>query len=202
MVQGARVAILYYSMYGHVRQMAVSAKKGIESAGGHADLYQIPETLSQDVLKMMQAPPKSDDPLATMDTLTQYDAFLFGIPTRYGTMPAQFRAFWDQTGFLWRQGSLIGKYFGIFVSTGSIGGGQETTILTSLPNFAHHGMIFVPFGLSAPAIQSNLEEVHGGSLWGAGTFAGTGARQPTELELELASTQGKRFQELVSRVTF
>lgn len=203
MTNGPRIAIVYYSMYGHIRQLAQNVKKGIEAAGGQADVFQIAETLPAEVLEKMHAPPKSDDPIITVDDLTKYDAFVFGIPTRFGTMPAQWRAFWDQTGALWATGGLVGKYFSAFVSTATPGGGQETTILTSLPNFIHHGMIYVPLGFSVQPQQANMEEVRGSTPWGAGTFASTtGARQPSQLEIEIAEGQGKHFYNMVSRVNF
>lgn len=114
------------------------------------------------------------------------------------------QAFWDATGGLWGQGLLHGKYAGIFVSTGTPGGGQETTVNNAISTLAHHGIIFVPLGYKNNfPLLANLEEPHGGSPWGAGTFAGpTGARQPSELEKELATIQGKTFYETVSRVKF
>ncbi|KAK6866852.1 Protoplast secreted protein 2, partial [Candida tropicalis] len=127
-----KVAIIIYSLYHHVAQLAEEEKKGIEAAGGQADIYQVPETLSEEVLTKMHAPAKPDYPIASAETLTQYDAFLFGIPTRFGNFPAQFKAFWDTTGGLWAQGALHGKYAGVFVSTGTQGGGQETTVVNSL----------------------------------------------------------------------
>ncbi|EDK45134.1 flavodoxin-like fold protein [Lodderomyces elongisporus] len=192
-----KVAIIIYSLYHHIAQIAEEEKKGIEAAGGHADIYQVPETLSEDVLKLLHAPQKPNYPIATPDTLTQYDAFLFGIPTRFGNYPAQFKAFWDATGGLWAKGALYGKIAGIFVSTGTQGGGQETTALNALSVLVHHGIIYVPLGYAkAFALQSNLEEIHGGSPYGAGTFAGPdGSRQPTALEKEIAATQGKVFYE-------
>lgn len=120
----------------------------------------------------MHAPPKSDIPTVTPAILEQYDAFLFGIPTRYGNFPAQWKAFWDSTGGQWLSGGYWGKYAGIFVSTGSPGGGQESTVISAMSTLTHHGIIFVPLGYktSFPLI-ANLSEVHGGSPWGAGTFA-------------------------------
>lgn len=121
----------------------------------------------------MHAPGQSEAiPFVTPETLEEYDAFLFGIPTRYGNFPAQFKAFWDQTGKQWQTGGYFGKYAGVFISTASIGGGQETTALQSISTFAHHGMIYVPMGY-ARAFQSMvaLDEVRGGSAWGAGTIA-------------------------------
>ncbi|KAF6756480.1 flavo protein-like protein [Ephemerocybe angulata] len=112
-------------------------------------------------------------------------------------------ALWDATGQLWAAGSLAGKYAGVFVSTSGLGGGQETTALNSISTLTHHGILYVPFGYSnAFELQSNLEEVHGGSPWGAGTLAGNGTRQPSELELEVARRQGAAFWNIVSRVKF
>lgn len=196
-----KIAIIYYSTWGHIRQIALATKKGIESTGGTVDLYQIAETLPQAILDKMHAPAKSSDPIATAETLTKYDAFLFGIPTRYGNFPAQWKTFWDTTGGLWASGALYGKYAGLFVSTGGQGGGQEVTALNSISTLTHHGIIYVPLGYkNAFAQLSNLNEVHGGSPWGAGTFAaGDGSRQPSDLEKEIAEIQGKSFYETVSK---
>ncbi|KAK5095220.1 flavodoxin-like fold protein [Exophiala xenobiotica] len=200
-----RVAIIYYSMYGHVATLAQQEKKGIEAAGGKVDLYQIKETLPEEILSKMHAPgPDQSIPFATPETLTSYDAFLFGIPTRYGNYSAQWKTYIDSLGSLWMSGALQGKYFGLFVSTGTPGGGQETTAITALSSWVHQGMVYVPLGYKYTfASLSNLNEVRGGSPWGAGTFAsGDGSRQPSKLELELAETQGKHFYELVSKVSF
>jgi NAD(P)H dehydrogenase (quinone) len=120
----------------------------------------------------MHAPPKSDYPVATPDILETYDAFLLGIPTRYGNFPAQWKAFWDSTGKQWASGGFWGKYAGIFVSSGSAGGGQESTAIAALSTLTHHGIIYVPLGYkTAFPILTNLSEARGGSPWGAGTFA-------------------------------
>jgi len=197
------VAIIIYSLYGHIAKLAESAKAGILEAGGKATIYQIPETLPEDVLAKMHAPPKPDYPIASMDTLTEHDAFLFGIPTRYGNFPAQWKAFWDQSGALWASGALFGKAAGVFVSTGTQGGGQETTALLSLSTIVHHGITFIPLGYAKTfALAANLNEVHGGSAWGAGTFAGAdGSRQPSALELEIATIQGENFYATVAKST-
>jgi len=199
-----KVAIVIYSMYGHIVKLAEAEKAGIEKAGGTAVIYQVAETLSQEVLTKMYAPAKPDYPIITPDLLTTFDAFLFGVPTRYGSMPAQWKTFWDSTGQKWASGAYAGKYAGFFVSTAGAGGGQETTVLTSLTNLTHHGIIFVPFGYSHAFPQlSNLDEVHGGSPWGAGTYASSnGSRQPTPLELEVATIQGEAFWKTVSKVQF
>lgn len=196
-----KIAIIYYSTYGHIATLAKSIQAGVQAAGGKADIFQVPETLSDEILAKMHAAPKAEYPVASANDVKDYDAFLFGIPTRFGTMPAQWKAWWDATGGLWASGGLAGKYAGFFVSTGTPGGGQETTVLNSLSLVVHHGMIFVPLGYKAAfPLLTNLEEVHGGSPWGAGTFAGAdGSRQPTKLELELAETHGKHFYEVVSR---
>ncbi|KAL9623991.1 MAG: hypothetical protein Q9160_001744 [Pyrenula sp. 1 TL-2023] len=191
-------------MYGHVKTLAEAEKKGIESAGGSADLYQVAETLPNEVLSKMHAPPKSDIPVITPDIIKTYDAFLFGIPTRYGNFPAQWKAFWDQTGGLWQSGGLWGKFAGLFVSTAGLGGGQESTCLAAMSTLAHHGLLYVPLGYKNTFGQlTNVSEVHGGSPWGAGTFTSSdGSRMPTPLELEIAEIQGKSFYQTVSKVDF
>ncbi|KAJ5447550.1 hypothetical protein N7445_002371 [Penicillium cf. griseofulvum] len=197
-----KIAIVYYSMYGHIKALAEAEKKGIESAGGQAEIFQIAETLSEEVLGKMYAPPKADYPIAEPADLLAFDAVLFGIPTRYGNFPAQWKTFWDKTGGIWATGGFWGKYAGLFVSTGTQGGGQESTALSSMSTLAHHGFVYVPLGYKTVFAQlSNLNEVHGGSAWGAGTFAGAdGSRQPSALELEIATAQGKAFYETVSKV--
>lgn len=196
-----KIAIVYYSTWGHVRQLAVAIQKGVEAAGGSADIYQIAETLPEEVLTKMYAPAKPSDPIATAETLTQYDAYLFGIPTRFGNFPAQWKTFWDTTGGLWAAGALAGKYAGLFVATGGQGGGQEVTALNSISTLTHHGIIYVPLGYKNTFAQlTNLNEVHGGSAWGAGTIsAGDGSRQPSALEKEVAEIQGKTFYETVAK---
>lgn len=197
-----KVAIVFYSLYGHVVKLAEAEKKGVEAAGGQADIYQIAETLPEEILTKMYAPPKSAYPVATPETLLKYDAFLFGIPTRYGNFPAQWKTFWDATGQLWATGGLYGKKAGVFVSTAGPGGGQESTASAALSTLTHHGITFVPLGYKPAFAQlTNLSEVHGGSPWGAGTFAASdGSRQPSELELQIAEIQGKSFYEHISTV--
>jgi len=203
-VGGPKIAIVIYSTYGHITKVAEAVKSGIESDGGAATIYQIPETLPQEVLAKMHAPAKPDFPIIAVDDLKNFDAFLFGIPTRFGNFPAQWKAFWDATGGLWASGALAGKYAGVFVSTGTPGGGQETTVVNSISTLVHHGMLFVPLGYSQAFPQlTNLSEVHGGSPWGAGTFAGgDGSRTASALELEIAAIQGKSFHQIVSKVVF
>ncbi|OBT41576.1 hypothetical protein VE00_09158 [Pseudogymnoascus sp. WSF 3629] len=199
-----KVAIVFYSMYGHVHTLAVAEQEGLKKAGIVADLYQVPETLPQEVLTKMYAPAKPNVPIITPEILATYDAFLIGIPTRYGNFPGQWKSFWDATGGLWASGALWGKYAGVFVSTAGPGGGQESTVISAMSTFAHHGIVYVPLGYKTAFEQiSRLTEVHGGSPWGAGTFAASdGSRQPTPLELEIATIQGESFGNTLNKVNF
>lgn len=143
----ARVYIVYYSLHGHIRRMAEEIKKGIEKVPMvSATLYQVPETLPNEVLTKMHAVPKADHPVITPDELAKADGIIFGVPTRFGTPCAQIQQFMDSTGMLWKSGALVGKPAGVFTSSGSLGGGQETTGLTLIPNLVHHGMVFVSLG--------------------------------------------------------
>ncbi|MCJ1451836.1 Minor allergen Cla h 7 [Mycoblastus sanguinarius] len=200
-----KIAIVYYSMYGHIAKIAEQEKAGIEAAGGKADLFQVKETLPQEVLTKMHAPGQpSSIPFITPDELEKYDAFLLGVPTRYGNFPAQWKSFWDQTGKQWQTGGYYGKYVGLFISTASQGGGQESTAIAAMSTFAHHGLIYVPLGYAtAFGTLADLSEVRGGSPWGAGTFAGAdGSRMPTAKELDLAKVHGESFYKAVSKVNF
>ncbi|SMN20441.1 similar to Saccharomyces cerevisiae YCR004C YCP4 Protein of unknown function, has sequence and structural similarity to flavodoxins [Maudiozyma saulgeensis] len=197
-----KIAIITYSTYGHIDNLAKTVLKGIEDAGGKADLFRVPETLSDDILTKMNAPvAKASIPVATAETLKEYDAFLFGVPTRFGSLPAQWSAFWDSTGALWAEGALCGKIAGFFVSTSSYGGGQEDTVRNCLSYIIHHGMIYIPLGYkNAFAELANVEEVHGGSAWGAGTLVGSdGSRASSAVELKIAEIQGKTFYETAKK---
>jgi len=198
-----KVAIVYYSMYGHISKLAEAEKAGLKKAGIEADVYQVAETLPKEVLQKMHAPSQATDiPIITPEILETYDAFLLGIPTRYGNFPAQWKAFWDATGKQWASGGFWGKYAGVFVSTGTQGGGQESTVLAAMSTLAHHGIIFVPLGYkTAFPVLANLDEIRGGSSWGAGTFAGAdGSRTPSALEIELATIQGESFGSAILKV--
>ena len=152
----------------------------------------MPEILPQEVLDKMHAPPKpADVPVITAAQLEEADGFVFGFPTRFGMMCSQFKAFLDSTGGLWQKGALVGKPCGLFTSTGTQGGGQETTLLTAITQLVHHGMIFVPGGYGLGEKMFDMSAVRGGSPYGPGTFAGpTGDRSPTEVELEYAKHSG------------
>ncbi|KAJ9083155.1 hypothetical protein DSO57_1037494 [Entomophthora muscae] len=143
--------------------------------------------------KCMPPPKPTDIEVLTPDKLTEADGFLFGFPTRFGMMPAQFKHFWDRCGGLWATGALQGKFAGTFISSNTQHGGQETTHLTFLTTLAHFGMIYVPLGYTSPHLQED-SEVMGGSPYGASTVAGkNGAREVHEKELEIARTQGEKF---------
>ncbi|CCH59886.1 hypothetical protein TBLA_0C00700 [Henningerozyma blattae CBS 6284] len=198
-----KVAIITYSTYGHIDALAQDVKKGVEKAGGKATVYRVSETLPEEVLQQMNAPEKPEDiPVATPETLSKYDAFLFGVPTRFGTVPAQWTAFWDATGSLWANGELNGKVAGFFVSTSTYGGGQESTVKNCMSYLVHHGIIYIPLGYkTAFSDIANIEEIHGGSPWGAGTLAGAdGSRQVSSLESRIAFVQGESFYEVASKI--
>jgi NAD(P)H dehydrogenase (quinone) len=183
----------------------------------------VEETLSPEALQKMYAPGQDKSiPFITPDKLAEYDGFLLGIPTRYGNFPAQWKTFWDKTGGHWSKGTYSGKYAGLFVSSGTLGGGQESTCIAAMSTLAHHGIIYVPLGYKhATQHLMNVEEVRGGGPFGAGTFAvrtptkssnpsfllicsqgPAGARQPSPAELEVATIQGKAFYETLKRVNF
>lgn len=198
-----KILVLFYSMYGHIKKQADMVKAGIEAAGCEAIVMQVPETLSEDVLAKMHAPPKSQDykvfERADMDLLTEVDGIMFGIPTRFGIMPAQMKAFFDGLGGLWAKGALNGKMASCFFSTATLGGGQETTALTTIPVLTHLGMIYVPMGYTHPSMFSN-SEVRGSSAYGAGMLAdGDGSRQASDTELALAKHHGEYFAGIVKR---
>lgn len=200
-VKMAKIAVIVWSLYGHIAKLTTEVEAGIKSTGAEVDVYQIPETLSDEVLAKMHAnkEPLSKYPVITPDKLKEYDGFIFGFPTRYGRAPAQVSAFFDQTGGLWASGALIGKFGATFTSTASQHGGNETTHLTTIPFFVHHGVNYVPYGYRGFADQTNLEQIHGVSAYGAGTIAaGDGSRQPIDIDLKIAKSQGEHFANVVN----
>lgn len=198
-----KVWVIYYSMYGHTETLARKVAEGINAQPDcSAELYQVPEILPEDVLEKMHAPAKSDVPVVDPKMLPEADAFVFGFPTRFGMMCSQMKSFFDATGSLWQAGALLGKPATCFTSTGTQGGGQETTLLTAATQLAHHGMIYVPVGYSQGGPQFDVSAVKGGSPWGAGCLAGAdGSRQPSEVELSFAKHQGAHFAPLAKKLT-
>ncbi|KAI4298370.1 hypothetical protein L6164_031941 [Bauhinia variegata] len=201
-VKKLRVFIVFYSMYGHVESLARSVKKGVDSVEGvEGVLYRVPETLPKEVLELMKAPEKDAEvPLISADKLVEADGLLFGFPTRFGSMAAQMKSFFDSTGQLWREQKLAGLPAGFFVSTGTQGGGQETTAWTAITQLVHHGMLYVPIGYTFGAGMFEMDSIRGGSPYGAGVFAGDGTRQPSEAELALAEHQGKYMATTVKKI--
>ena len=186
-----KVLVLYYSTYGHIETMAGAITEGARSVDGvEVTVKRVPETMPEDIAKKYGAKLDQAAPVAEPSELADYDAIIFGTPTRFGNMAAQMRNFLDQTGQLWMKGALVGKVGSVFASTGT-GGGNESTILTFIPTLLHHGMIYVGLPYAAPEL-TDISEVRGGSPYGAATIAGAdGSRQPSEKELSLARFQGK-----------
>ncbi|KAE9596614.1 hypothetical protein Lal_00007723 [Lupinus albus] len=197
-----KILIVFYSMYGHVEGLAKRLKKGVDGVEGvKGVLYRVPETLPIEVLAQMKAPPKDDTiPEIMVADLVDADGLLFGFPTRYGSMAAQMKGFFDSTGQLWKEQKLAGKPAGFFVSTGTQGGGQETTAWTAITQLAHHGMMYVPVGYTFGPGMFKMESIRGGSPYGAGVFAGDGTREPSETELALAEHQGKYMALIVKKL--
>ncbi|KAJ1757788.1 hypothetical protein LPJ62_001366 [Coemansia sp. RSA 2167] len=196
-----KIFVITYSTFGHINKVAQSIVKGLEKGGVEVGRYQIAETLSDEILAKMHAAPKPDIPVLNPKDLPEADGYLFGFPTRYGTTPAQVKTFFDATGGLWTKQALAGKPAGFFFSTASQHGGQEVTVLSSLPILAHHGIIYVPLGYANAHLFDNSEVV-GGSPWGAGTIAnGDGSRQPSQKELEIAETQGEQFANVAKKLS-
>jgi NAD(P)H dehydrogenase (quinone) len=198
----ARVLVLYYSMYGHVETMANAVAEGARGvAGTEVDIKRVPELVPEEVSRKAGAKLDQSAPIARVDELPNYDAIIFGTPTRFGNMCAQMRNFLDQTGGLWMNGSLVGKVGSVFTSTATQHGGQETTIISFHITLLHQGMIIVgvPY---AEARLSNMDEISGGTPYGASTLAGTdGSRMPSENELGIARYQGKHVAEIASKLT-
>ena len=200
-----KIAILEYSLYGHINQLSRSIKKGIESVGVEVEHLRCAETLPSEVLEQMHAPPKPEDVReltpADVNELEGFDGIMLGVSARYGGIPAQMKTIMDATGGLWQNGKLVGKTAGVFQSTGTMQGGQESVAMNCMPFFAHHGMVFIPLGYIDPKVFS-YEEIHGGSPWGSGTYAGPdGSRQPTSMELSIAENHGRHFAKLTAKIS-
>ncbi len=197
----SKILVLYYSSYGHIERMAEAVAAGARSvAGATVVVKRVPELMPRDVAEKAHVKLDQAAPIATVDELADYDAIIFGTPTRFGNMAAQMRNFLDQTGGLWAQGKLIGKIGSVFASTASQHGGQETTITSFHTTLLHHGMIIVGIPYSQAGLV-NMAEITGGTPYGATTLAGPdGSRQPSANELALAEYQGKHVAELAARL--
>lgn len=191
-----KVLIVYYSTYGHVNKMAEAVAEGVrEIKGAEAILRRVPETLPEEVLEKMGAveaqQSMSNVPICTVDELTSADAVIFGTPTRFGNMCGQMRQFLDATGQLWANNALVGKVGSVFTSSATQHGGQESTILSFHITLLHHGFLVVGLPYTFQG-QMRIDEITGGSPYGASTIAGgSGERMPSENELNAARFQGK-----------
>jgi len=195
-----KILVLYYSMYGHVETMAAAIAEGARSVEGSVvTIKRVPEIMPPDVAKEHGAKLDQAAPVAAPAELADYDAILFGTPTRFGNMAAQMRNFLDQTGGLWAKGGLVGKVGSVFASTGT-GGGNESTIMSFVNTLMHHGMVYVGLPYACPEL-TDLSEVKGGSPWGAATIAGAdGSRQPSAKELAQARFQGKHVASIAKKI--
>lgn len=196
-----KILVLYYSTYGHLEIMANAVAEGAKGvAGVSVDVKRVPELVPADVAKASHFKLDQKAPVATVDELANYDAIIFGAPTRFGVAASQMRNFLDQTGGLWAKGALIGKVGSVFTSTATQHGGQESTILSLHTTLLHHGMVIVGLPYSCAA-QTTLKEITGGSPYGASTIAGgDGSRMPSENELGMARFQGDHVAKIASKL--
>ncbi len=196
-----KVLVLYYSSYGHIEQMADAVAEGARAGGAEVDIRRVAETAPDEVVKAAHFKTDTAHPVIEgPDAMAQYDAIVVGAPTRFGRMPAQMASFWDTTGGLWASGALVGKVGGAFTSTASQHGGQETTLFSIITNLLHHGLTIVGLDYGFQG-QMGVDEVRGGSPYGATTIAGgDGSRQPHEEELAGARYQGKRIAETAAKL--
>ena len=196
----ASVLVLYHSMYGHIETMAGVVAEGARSvAGTTVTIKRVPETMPEAAFAAAGGKVNQAADIATPAELADYDAIVFGVPTRFGNMSGQMRTFLDQTGGLWAKGALVGKVASVFASTGT-GGGQEMTITSTWTTLAHHGMVIVPIGYTNPA-QFDMSVVKGGTPYGATTIAGAdGSRQPLDTELALARYQGQLVAQIAGKL--
>ncbi|SHO62833.1 NAD(P)H dehydrogenase (quinone) [Pseudoxanthobacter soli DSM 19599] len=196
-----KVLVLYYSSWGHVEALAKAAAEGAASTGAEVTIKRVPELVPEEVAKQFYYKLEQEAPIASPAELADYDAIIFGTPTRFGNMASQMKNFLDQTGGLWAQGKLIGKVGSVFTSTASQHGGQETTITSFHTVLLHHGMVVVglPYAFQG---MVGVDVVKGGTPYGATTLSDSdGSRQPSEVELEGAKFQGKHVAEIAAKLS-
>jgi NAD(P)H dehydrogenase (quinone) len=195
-----RVLVLYHSTYGHIEAMAKAVAEGVREAGAEAVIKRVPETVPEEVARASHYKLDQEAPVATVAELADYDAIIIGVGTRYGRMASQMAAFLDQTGGLWARGALNGKVGAAFTSTATQHGGQETTLFSVITNLLHFGMVVVGLNYGFQG-QMRLDEITGGSPYGASTITGgDGSRMPSENELAAARDQGARVAETAIRL--
>ena len=196
----AKVLVLYHSAYGHVEAMAYAVAEGAKEAGADVTVKRVPETVPEDVARASHFKLDQAAAIATPDELANYDAIIFGAGTRYGTVASQMRSFIDQAGGLWAKGALVGKVGSVFTSSATQHGGQESTILGFIPTLLHHGMVVVglPYAYQG---QMTMDEISGGSPYGASTITGgDGSRQPSANELAGARFQGAHVAKIAAKL--
>jgi NAD(P)H dehydrogenase (quinone) len=195
-----RILVLYYSSYGHIEIMAEAVAEGARETGAEVAIKRVPELVPEDVARKSGFKVDQKAPIATIDELPDYDAIIIGVPTRFGNMAAQMKNFLDQAGGLWAQGKLVGKVAGVFTSTATQHGGQESTILSTHTVLLHLGFVLVGLPYSWTG-QMGVKEVTGGSPYGASTIAdGDGSRQPSANELDGARYQGRHTAQIAAKL--
>ena len=196
-----KVLVLYYSSWGHVEAMAYAAAEGAKEGGAEIDVKRVPDITNPDAAKAMHYKSEQKAAIANPDDLANYDAVIFGASTRYGMMASPMKHFLDQTGGLWMKGALVGKVGSVFTATATQHGGQEASILSFHTALLHHGMVIVglPYAYQG---QMGVDEIRGGSPYGASTVAGgDGSRMPAGHELDGARFQGKRVAQIAAKLT-
>lgn len=196
----ARVLVLYHSAYGHIEKMAEAVADGARESGALVDIKRVPELVPEEVAKAANFKLDQKAPVAKVEDLVEYDAIIVGAGTRFGRMPSQMANFLDQAGGLWVKGALHGKIGGAFVSTATQHGGNETTLFSIITNLLHFGMLIVGMDYGHGG-QMTLDEITGGSPYGATTIAGgQGQRQPSENELTGAHYQGRKIADVARKL--
>jgi len=196
----AKVLVLYYSSYGHIERMSEAAAEGAREAGAQVDIKRVPELVPEEVARKSGYKMDQKAPIAKVDDLVNYDAIMFGTGTRFGNMTSQMKNFLDQAGGLWASGALVGKVGSVFTSTATQHGGQESTILTFHPVLLHLGLVIVglPYAFQG---QMGLDEIKGGSPYGAATITGgDGARMPSKVELDGVRYQAKHVAQIAAKL--
>lgn len=196
----AKILVLYYSSWGHMEQMAKAAAEGAREAGADVTVKRVPELVPEAVAKAAHYKLDQEAPIADPLELADYDGIIVGTATRYATMAAQMKNFWDQTGPLWAKGALINKVGSVMVSTATQHGGAELALINAQIMMQHHGMLIVPLSYAYQGQMGN-DVVRGGAPYGMTTTAdGDGSRQPSAQELEGARFQGKRVAEIAVKL--
>jgi NAD(P)H dehydrogenase (quinone) len=196
----SKVLVLYHSTYGHIEAMAEAVAEGARSTGATVDIRRVPETVPEDVARAAGYKLDQAAPVANVADLANYDAIIVGAGTRFGRLPSQMAAFWDQAGGLWFKGALNGKVGGAFTSTATQHGGQELTLMSMIHNLFHFGLTIVGLDYGY-AGQSGVDQVRGGAPYGATTITDSdGSRMPSAPDLDGARYLGRRIAEVANKL--